>query len=76
MIEEIYRATRAEREKYGYNVAIQIKMHPSVFNECMYCNHSKVMTAFNPHPSRSPKTMFGYPLEINSSMNTNEWSVN
>jgi len=74
MIETIYKKLKeylVDRE----DVALEIRMHPSVFNECMNCDYHEVESAFNLSPSLNPNSTFNYRLVIDYDFDENEWKI-
>ena len=75
MIEEIRLAVHKYRYEYGLDIALEVRMHPSVFDECRYCPTNEVMHAFNMRLNEPVTEMFGYPLAIDEQLNEGEWLV-
>ncbi len=75
MIEEIWLAVQKYRCERGRNIALEVRMHPSVFDECKYCPVNEVMHAFNMRLNEPVTEMFGYPLAIDIQLNKGEWFV-
>ena len=76
MIKTIYKELDDYKEgKEG--VAVEIRMSPLVYNNCMNCDYSEVSSAFNLSPSSKlpPTTMFNERLVIDFDLDKNEWYV-
>lgn len=74
IIDDIWKAV-VEYRKGREDIALQVAMHPSVFNDCMNEDCNKVMNAFDLRLNKKPETMFGYPLLINFDFDEGEWKV-
>ena len=57
------------------DVALEIRMHQSVFNDCINCEYHEVNSAFNLSPSLYPRHMFNYKLVIDNKLDENEWLI-
>lgn len=76
MIDEIHDAVDAYKNTHGRGVALQVTMSDSVYQECLADSYNKVVSAMNinldEHP---PKSIFGYPLKVDESMNDGEFKI-
>ena len=76
IIESIYKATEEKRAKYGSDVAINIVMHPSVYEDCMHDKYADVVSVFDLRLCKlKPETMFGYSLTVDFDLDENEWRL-
>ena len=75
MISEIWEKLKQHRIEKGRDVALEVRMHPSVFDECMSGDYHEVNSAFSLTPSAPVSTMFGYPLAIDFDLDEGEWHV-
>lgn len=76
MIKKIWSAVGAYRVKHGEDIAIEVRMHPSVLSECKDCDYQEVITAFNMRPSSpTPTTIFNYKLVIDFDFDEGEWRI-
>lgn len=55
--------------------AKEIRMHPSVFQDCMSCPYNEVILAFNLNTQQRPSKMFSFPLAVDSELEEGEWKV-
>jgi len=75
MIKTIYNQLH-EYLKGQEDVALEIRMHPSVLGDCIDCDYHEVITAFNMTPQRpSPTKMFNYRLVVDFDFDEGEWYV-
>ena len=75
MIEEIWQSVVKHRKDNGRNIALEVRMHPSVFHDCQACEYNEFITAFNASTNKPVDTMFGCPLAIDYDLNEGEWYV-
>ena len=75
MIEEIWLSVQKYRCEHGRDIALEVRMHPSVFDECKYCPYDQVVSAFNMRLNEQVTEMFGYSLVIDEQLNKDEWLV-
>lgn len=68
-----------EHLKADGDLALEVRMHPSILEDCLDCEYNEVISAFRLSPSQSwpPKYIFStlYPLKIDSNLNDNEWLI-
>lgn len=75
MIKRIYKKLK-ENLTDQRDVSLEIRMSPSIFNECKYCDYQEVITAFNMSPSSPmPTTMFSHRLVIDFDLDDDEWLI-
>ena len=74
MIDEIFKAV-CEYRKGRKDVALQVAMHPRVYQDCLQEDYNSVMSAFDLRLNKQPETMFGYSLLIDSNFDDDEWRV-
>jgi len=58
--------------------AMQIRLHPSVFHECMSCDYTLVISAFPDMKlsnNRYPERMFHYDLLIDPTLSEGKWEI-
>ncbi len=74
MIKTIYKGLQ-EHLAFKGDVALEIRMHQSVFNDCMNCDYNEVNSAFDLNPSLYPRHMFNYQLVIDNKLDESEWRI-
>ncbi|MBL4795834.1 MAG: hypothetical protein JKY50_00315 [Oleispira sp.] len=75
MIKTIYKKLQ-EYLKGQEDIALEIRMHPSVLGDCIDCEYQEVITAFNITPQRpTPTKMFNYRLVVDFDFDENEWRI-
>ena len=75
MIKEIWLAVQEQWDEHGIHIALEVRMHPYVFDECKRCSYHEVISAFNMRLNEPVSKMFGYPLAIDEQLNDGEWLV-
>lgn len=75
MIEEIWLSVQGCKAERGDDIALEVRMHPYVFDECKRCSYHEVISAFNMRLNKPVAEMFGYPLVIDEQLNENEWLI-
>jgi len=75
MIKTIYKKLQ-EYLSGREDIALEIRMSPSILADCKDCKYQEVITAFNITPS-SPvaTTMFNYKLVIDFDFDDDEWRI-
>lgn len=68
MIDEIAEAVIAYKVKYGRYVALQVTMHPRVYQDCMREGYEKVTSYFNLNLRKEDYTFMGYSLVLNANI--------
>lgn len=76
MIKTIYKKIQ-EYISGREDIALEVRMHPSVYHDCMSCDYNEVVSAFNLSTADVGPcaTMFNYRLVIDFDFDENEWRV-
>ena len=75
MISTIWEKAKQHRIERGKDIALEVRMNPSVFRDCLDCDYNEVITAFEMRTTEQPNKMFGYPLVIDFDLDEGEWHV-